>query len=192
MTDTQGKLLVAPPNMPDWRFQKTVLYVWRHDISGAAGVIINKKCNHPDFKHICNEGRVSRNLQINLPVFYGGPVLNNIIGVLHTKDFQLGSSNIHSNYPLAFTLDKKMLEIIAQGGGPKQKMITMGMASWESQQLEDEIDALPPRKRAMSWLILPYDEKIIFGPQPKDLWEMCVSRAVENKTKEITNKIFKD
>ena len=44
----------------------------------------------------------------------------------------------------------------------------------------------------MSWLVLPCDEKLIFGPQPIDLWEMCVSRAVENKTKEITDKIFKN
>ena len=192
MTDIQGKLLVAPPNMPDWRFQKTVLYVWRHDVSGAAAVIINKKCNHPDFKHICEEGRVSRNLQINPPIYYGGPVLNNLIGVLHSKDFQIGSSNTNKLYPLAFTLDRKILEAIAQGGGPKQKIITMGIANWESQQLEDEIDAIPPRKPAMSWLILPCDEKLIFGPQPVDLWDMCVQRAIENKTKEITNKIFKN
>ena len=192
MSDIQGKLLVAPPNMPDWRFQKTVIYIWRHDISGAAGVIINKKCNHPDFKHICQEGRLKRLESINLPVYYGGPVLNNLIGVLHTKDFQLGSSNVNKLYPLAFTLDRKMLEVIAQGGGPKQKLILMGMANWEAQQLEDEIDAIPPRKPTMSWLVLPCDDKLIFGPQPTDLWEMCVSRAVENKTKEITNKIFKD
>ena len=191
MTDTQGKLLVAPPNMPDWRFQKTVIYLWRHDISGAAGVIINKKCNHPDFKHICQEGKVKRLESINPPIYYGGPVLNNLIGVLHTKDFQLGSTNVNKLHPLGFTLDRKMLEVIAQGGGPKQKLITMGMANWESQQLEDEIDALPPRKSTMSWLVLPCDEKLIFGPQPTDLWEMCVSRAIENKTKEITNKIFK-
>ena len=192
MTDTQGKFLVAPPNMPDWRFQKTVIYMWKHDISGAGGVIINKKCNHPDFKHICQEGRLKRLESINLPVYYGGPVLNNLIGVLHTKDFQLGSSNVNKLYPLAFTLDRKMLEVIAQGGGPKQKLILMGMANWEAQQLEDEIDAVPPRKSTMSWLVLPCDEKLIFGPQPIDLWEMCVSRAVENKTKEITDKIFKN
>ena len=192
MTDTQGKLLVAPPNMPDWRFQKTVIYIWRHDITGAAGVIINKKCNHPDFKHICQEGKLKRIENINLPVYYGGPVLNNLIGVLHSKDFQLGSSNINKLHPLAFTLDRKMLEVIAQGGGPKKILITMGMANWESHQLDDEIDAMPPRKPAMSWLVLPCDENIIFGPQPKDLWEMCVSRAIENKTKEITDKIFKN
>ena len=82
--------------------------------------------------------------------------------------------------------------MIAQGGGPKQKLITMGMANWTEGQLEDELEALPPRKPTMSWLVLPYDEKIIFGPQPSDLWEMCVSRAVANKTKEILSHNFKD
>ena len=192
MTDTQGQFLVAPPNMPDWRFQKTVIYMWRHDVSGAAGGGINKKCKHPDFKHICNEGTIKRNENVNPPVFYGGPVLNNIIGVLHSKDVTLGSSNTEKTQPLAFTLDRKMLEMIAQGGGPKQKLITMGMANWTEGQLEDELEALPPRKPTMSWLVLPYDEKIIFGPQPGDLWEMCVSRAVANKTKEILSHNFKD
>ena len=88
MTDTQGKFLVAPPNMPDCRFQKPVIYMWKHDISGAGGVIINKKCNHPDFKHICQEGKLERLENINPPIYYGGPILNNLIGVLHTKDFQ--------------------------------------------------------------------------------------------------------
>ena len=103
MIDTQGKLLVAPPGMPDWRFQKTVVYMWRHDVAGAAGVIINKKCNHPDFKHICDEGSVPRNSDVNLPVYYGGPVMNNIVGILHSKDFMIGSTNTDDKQPLAFT-----------------------------------------------------------------------------------------
>ena len=45
MNDAQGKLLIAPPRLPDWRFQKSVVYMWKHDIGGASGVIINKKCN---------------------------------------------------------------------------------------------------------------------------------------------------
>ena len=192
MTDTQGKLLVAPPGMPDWRFAKTVIYMWRHDVSGAAGVIINKKCNHPDFRHVCTEGGVKLKEGINPPVYYGGPVLNNIVGVLHSKEFQLGSTNTGKGQPLAFTLDKKMLDIIANGDGPKQKLITLGMCNWDSNQLEDEIEALPPRKTAGSWLVIPYEQELVFGPQREDIWEMCVSRAVECKTKEITGKIFKD
>ena len=109
-----------------------------------------------------------------------------------SKLSEKGSSNKSETQPLAFTLDRKMLEVIAQGAGPKQKIITMGMANWTGGQLEDELEALPPRKPAMSWLVLPYDEKIVFGPQPVDLWEMCVSRAIENKTKEILSHNFKD
>ena len=192
MTDTQGKLLVAPPNMPDWRFQKSVIYIWKHDVSGANGVIINKKCNHPTFDHICAEGMVKRAREVNTPVFYGGPMLNNLIGILHTKDFQLTSTNTNKHQPLAFTLDRKILEVVAQGGGPKQKMVTMGISSWTAGQLEAELESTPPRLPTMSWLIMPCDEKLIFGPQPVDFWELCVSRAIEHKTKEVSAKFFRD
>lgn len=192
MTDTQGHLLIAPPNMPDWRFQKSVVYVWRHDVSGAAGVIINKKCNHPDFDHVCTEGKIKKTVPDKIPVYYGGPVLTNILGVLHSLDFRLGSSNNAGGQSLAFTLDRKILEVIAQGGGPKKRLITMGLANWEAGQLENELDPVPPRPKSLSWLILPYDEKIVFTDKPEEMWEHCVNLAVSNKTAEITSKIFKD
>jgi putative transcriptional regulator len=192
MIDTQGKLLVAPPNMPDWRFQKSVIYIWRHDVSGAAGVVINKKCKHPDFDHVCMEGQIKKTTNEKLPMYYSGPVLTNIIGVLHTKDFTIGSSNSAKDQPLAFTLDRKMLEIVAQGAGPKKRLLTMGMSNWESGQLEAELDPVPPRPRTMSWLVLPCDENLVFTDKPDAMWEKCVNLAILNKTAEITSKIFKD
>ena len=166
--------------------------MWRHDVSGAAGVIINKKCNHPDFDHVCKEGQIRKTNPEKMPVYYGGPVLTNILGVLHTKEFQLSSTNHAGDQPLAFTLDRKMLEIVAQGGGPKKRLITMGLANWESGQLESELDPVHPRPRTMSWLVLPCDEKLVFNNAPKDTWEQCVNLAISNKTAEITSKIFKD
>ena len=192
MTDTQGKLLVAPPNMPDWRFAKSVVYMWKHDVSGAAGVIINKICKHPDFKHVCQEGGIKLMTGYNNAVYYGGPVLTNIIGVLHTKDVQLGSSQSRKQDELAYTLDRKMLEMIAQAGGPRKRLIMLGMANWEAGQLEAELDPQPPRPKTMSWITLDYDEDLVFTSKPDDLWETCVSRAVMAKTSEITSKIFKD
>jgi putative transcriptional regulator len=103
MIDTQGKLLIAPPNMPDPRFAKTVIYVWRHDVSGAAGVVINKKCQQPDFRHICNEGIIHRLPKVNHPVYYGGPVLNNVVGVLHSTDYTLSSTNTLVEGDVGFT-----------------------------------------------------------------------------------------
>ena len=44
--------------------------------------------------------------------------------------------------------------------------------------------------------MMDYDEKLVFGQlddaKPDDIWEDCVSRAIRNKTQEITAKIFKD
>jgi putative transcriptional regulator len=192
--DAQGKLLVAPPNMPDPRFRKTVVYMWRHDVSGAAGVVINKRCQQPDFKHICNEGMIHRLPKVNHPVYYGGPILTNMVGVLHSTDFVLKSTNGLMDSNVAFTLDRKILEVIAKGEGPKNKLITLGMANWTTGQLEEELEH--PRSPAMSWLIMDYDEKLVFGQldedRPDDLWERSVSEAIRAKTREITSKVFKD
>ena len=194
MIDTQGKLLISPPNMPDPRFRRTVVYIWRHDVSGAAGVVINKRCQQPDFKHVCAEGLIKRLPKVNHPVYYGGPILTNVVGVLHSTDFILSSTNTLTEDNVGFTLDRKLLEVIANGEGPKNKLITLGMANWGSGQLEEEIEH--PRNPAMSWLLLDYDEKFVFGQldedKPDDLWENCVTQAVKNKTQEITSKLFKD
>ena len=61
-----------------------------------------------------------------------------------------------------------------------------------SGQLEAELDAVPPRKASMSWLIIDYDHELVFGPKREDMWEMCVSKAVQNTTSELTDKIFKN
>ena len=79
------------------------------------------------------------------------------------------------------------------GAGPQNKLITLGLANWDAGQLEEEIEH--PRNPAMSWLMLDYDEKLVFGQledtKPDDVWEDCLQRAVKHKTAEITSKIFK-
>ena len=191
MIDTQGKLLVAPPNMTDWRFQKSVVYIWKHDVSGAAGCIINKRVKNPTWQHICNEGGVPLKSDIQYPTWYGGPVLSNLIGVLHTPDYAGPQTNGMAD-SCRFTLDRKILVDIADNKGPEQFMITIGLSNWEANQLDAELEAVPPRPSTMSWLVLDYDKNLVFGKKESDFWEMCVSRAVANKTSELTNKIFKN
>ena len=194
MIDAQGKLLIAPPGMPDPRFRKTVVFMWRHDVSGAAGVVINKRCQRPTFEHICREGNIRLMPGIKPPVYYGGPVLNNVVGVLHSTEYRLASTNKLADDNVGFTLDSKILEDVARGKGPLNAMVTLGMANWNSSQLEEEIEH--PKAPGMSWLLLDYDEKLVFGQlddaKPDDIWEDCVSRAVRKKTEEITSKIFKN
>tara|TARA_B100001769_G_scaffold244019_1_gene212947 strand:- start:339 stop:926 length:588 start_codon:yes stop_codon:yes gene_type:complete len=192
--DAQGKLLVAPPGMPDPRFRKTVVYIWKHDVSGAAGVIINKRCQRPTFQHVCQEGGITLKPAVNPPVYYGGPILNNVVGVLHSTEYRLHTTNRLADGDVGFTLDSKILEDVAKGKGPLNTIITLGMANWNASQLEEEIEH--PHAPGMSWLMMDYDEKLVFGQledaKPDDIWEDCVSRAIRNKTAEITAKIFKD
>ena len=192
--DAHGKLLVAPPGMPDPRFAKTVVLIWKHDVSGASGVIINKRCKRPTFEHVCQEGKINLRPGVNPPVYYGGPVLNNLVGVLHSTEYRMASTNTMIDGKVGFTLDSKILEDVAKGQGPLNRMITLGICSWNASQLEEEIEH--PHTPAMSWLMLDYDEKLVFGQledsKSDDIWEDCVTRAVKNKTSEITSKIFKD
>ena len=184
MIDTQGKLLVAPPNMTDWRFQKSVIYMWKHDVAGANGIIINKKCQHPDFRHVCMEGNVKIKDNIDAPVYYGGPVLTNVVGVLHSTEYRLPTTNRLAEGNVGFTLDSKILEDVARGKGPLNTMITLGMANWNASQLEEEIEH--PHAPGMSWLLLDYDEKLVFGQledaKPDEIWEDCVSVSYTHLT----------
>ena len=192
--DAQGKLLIAPPGMPDPRFAKTVVFMWKHDVSGASGVIINKRCQRPTFQHVCQEGGITLKPGVKAPVYYGGPVLSNVVGLLHSTEYRLASSNILTEGKVGFTLDSKILQDVARDKGPLNRIVTLGMCSWNASQLEEEIEH--PHTPAMSWLMLDYDEKLVFGQledtKPDEIWEDCVSKAIRNKTAEITSKLFRD
>ncbi len=190
-TYLDGKLLVAPPKMKDWRFAKSVVYIFKHDVSGAGGVIINKKVSVPTFDSVCSEGKIKKRPEINPTVFYGGPVMTNLVGCLHSLDYRIGTTHVSPNN-IGFTLDKTIIEQIANGTGPKQFLLTMGLASWDAGQLESEIDAMPPRNKTGSWLSIDYDNNIVFGPKLQNLWSECVLKCVENTTKDFTNKVFRN
>jgi putative transcriptional regulator len=189
MSDVLGKLLIAPPKMLDWRFAKAVIYMWKHDVSGAGGVIINKRIDNPTFQMVCRDGKIFQNPKVNPLIYYGGPILTNLIGCLHSTDYKIITTNPEQN-SVGFTLDKKILEDIAQNKGPKNYVITMGMASWMPGQLESEIDGALPRLPGTSWLVLDYDPQLVFGAKTKDFWEKCVQRSIEKISKKIVDKAF--
>ena len=127
-------------------------------------------------------------------MYYGGPILNNVVGVLHSTEYSLPTTNTLIEGSVGFTLDSKILMDVAQGRGPLNTMITLGMANWNASQLEEEMEH--PHAPQMSWLMLDYDEKMVFGQledaKPDDIWEDCVTRAIKNKTAEITAKLFQN
>ena len=185
-----GRLLLAPPKMRDYSFAKSVIYMWKHDVSGAAGIIVNKPLSSPTFEAVCQEGELECLSGISPKIHYGGPVMSNMVGVLHTLDFEIKSTNPVRN-DLGFTLDRQAVEAIALGHPPANYFVTMGMASWEPGQLEQEIAAEPPRRETEAWLVLDYDFELVFGSSAKDMWEIALGQAVQQKAQQFTNKIFR-
>ncbi len=52
-----GRFLVAAPSMPDEKFQKSVVFVCKHDDDGALGIIVNNKVDDlPEGETLLIEG----------------------------------------------------------------------------------------------------------------------------------------
>src|SRR5436190_23169916 len=84
-----GRFLVAAPSMPDERFQKSVVFMCKHDDAGALGIIVNNKVDDLPlgqvFKQLGIEGANAANLQ---PVLFGGPVEPSRGLVLHSAEYK--------------------------------------------------------------------------------------------------------
>src|SRR5215467_8686874 len=83
-----GRFLVAAPSMPDERFQKSVVFICKHDDDGALGIIVNNKVDDLPL------GQVYKQLGIDVPesgdkpVLFGGPVETSRGLVLHSADYK--------------------------------------------------------------------------------------------------------
>lgn len=191
MMDIENKILVAPPRMRDTRFQKSVIYVIKHDVQGTTGVIINKPIKYPDFPALCREANIVGRDGINPKIHFGGPVMQNAVGVLHTKDYALGiTEGLYGK--LNFTMDRRIIEDIAKGTMPQKYMITMGFANWDAGQLEAELEAEHPRSKNESWLLVDYDPNLIWQNKKDTLWNACVNISIAEQSNSIVNKFFKD
>jgi putative transcriptional regulator len=67
----------------------------------------------------------------------------------------------------AATID--VLKAIAEGRGPKQRLLALGYAGWNAGQLDHEL-------RENVWLNVPADENLLFGPEIDRKWEQAIAK----------------
>ncbi len=168
--------LVAMPSLDDLNFKHAVIYVCEHNEEGAMGLIINKPLQ-------INLGNVLHHLNIDVtdksseshPVLMGGPVgqehgfiIHNELSFLSEKTKREVDANPDDHTELVISSSKEMLSSIAQGKGPAQYLVTLGYTGWEAGQLENEI-------AKNDWLVIPYDENILFKVPMELRWQMAPS-----------------
>jgi len=164
-----GRFLVAAPSMPDERFQKSVVYVCKHDEDGALGIIVNNKVEDLPlgqvYKQLGIEGPKTANLQ---PVLFGGPVEPSRGLVLHSADYKRGETLMIEG-GMALTASLEILKDMAGGSGPKQAWLALGHSGWQPGQLDREM-------QDNAWLVVDGDAGLVFDPDFAAKWQRALDR----------------
>ena len=164
-----GRFLVAAPSMPDERFQKSVVFICKHDDEGALGIIVNNKVDDLPL------GQVYKQLGIEVPavtaetaVLFGGPVETSRGLVLHSADYKRDETLMIEG-GMALTASLEILKDMAGGSGPKQAWLALGHSGWSPGQLDREM-------QDNAWLVVDADSALVFDPDFEAKWLRALDR----------------
>lgn len=166
----RGDLLVANRDMPDPRFRDTVIYMVEHDANGAFGLIVNRAyAAGPAAAILKDLGIEAEKSDLEIRLFYGGPVEPGRGYVLHTDDWA-GEATLAAGEGFAVTLDVGVLKAVMAGGGPRRSLLALGYAGWGPGQLEAEL-------RREDWLTAPASLDMVFAVDPEKTWVRALKVA---------------
>jgi len=133
-----GQLLVAKPGMADPRFHRTVIFMVKHDDSGAFGLIVNKKLGPLPFAELLTTMRADPDgVKGSVTVHFGSPVEPRRGFILHTADYTKSPLfTVNALYSISFDAD--IVRAMASGRGPARRILAIGYAGWGTGQLERE------------------------------------------------------
>jgi len=135
--------LIATEKIKDSRFEKTVILMLEHDEKGALGIVINKPLGKITLGSLISkidDPSINKKklYDIEIPIFWGGPVDEHKILILHTNDYKNETTIKYNN--LSTSSDLTTLVKIAEKKGPKKSLVILGLAAWNIGQLDGEIE----------------------------------------------------
>jgi putative transcriptional regulator len=165
-----GRFLVAAPSMPDERFQKSVVFICKHDEDGALGIIVNNKVEDLPL------GQVYKQLGIEVSpaaaeraVLFGGPVETSRGLVLHSADYKREGETLLIEGGMALTASLEILKDMAGGSGPKEAWLALGHSGWQPGQLDFEM-------QDNAWLVVDGDAALVFDTDFAAKWQRALDR----------------
>ena len=170
----KDNLLVAQNDNTDSKFYKSVIILLEHDEKGAIGFAVNKLLGaYPLSSLVSNNNKIKeidkKKLdKLILPIYWGGPVDENRIFVLHTNEYKSKSTKIFNS--LSVTNDLQILIDISENKGPKENLILIGISGWGENQLEGELDR-------NQWSLGEFDLNLIFNDENKSKWDLANKRV---------------
>ena len=159
-------LLIATEKIRDSRFEKTVIIMLEHDKKGAIGIVINKPLGTISLGSLISkvdDQSINKKelYDVKIPVYWGGPVDDHKMLILHSKDYKNESTDRYKDFSI--TRDYKILFDIAENKPPKKYLVILGYSGWGAAQLEGEMEI-------DHWILSELDSQIIFEKESNNKW----------------------
>lgn len=168
----RGDLIISPPFMPDTRFNRSVIMITQDNPGGSHGFCLNRATNNT-VNDLLQEHNVD--LNIHIPLYWGGPVHPNTVWMMHSREWEL-ESTVGINEFWAMTSNMNMFHHMCEGKVPLRFRVFYGFAAWAPGQLAAEIRGEEPFEKNSSWLIAKDpDPSFIMECPVEDLWEACTT-----------------
>lgn len=166
----KNHFLIAMPTLTDPYFQKSVVYLCEHDAQGAMGFIINFPVKLTIQELLSNVETIKHQPDPPLtnPVFLGGPLELERGFVLHSP-LSDNSQSTKLNNQLMMSNSNLVLSTLGTDNEPEKYMVTLGYASWDSGQLEQEMND-------NHWLTIKSENDIIFNTPIEKRWSASLQR----------------
>lgn len=154
----KGCLLISEPHLPDYNFDRSVIYLCEHNEKGSFGLVLNKQSSF-------NLSDLTPQVGIDFEVGVGGPVENNTLHFLH-RNSPMIEFNVEVGENIKWGGDyEQILEWIRIGESEDDILFFMGYSGWSEGQLQEEIDC-------NSWIVFPEaSEHLLFDTRKKNLWK---------------------
>ncbi len=165
--------LVATEKMKDPRFKNTVIIMLENDEKGARGLVINKPLASIPLGSLIYKSRNATIKQkelynVKIPVYWGGPVNENKIVILHSQEYKNKTTKNFKN--ISISSDYNILFEIADNKGPKKNLVIVGISSWGEGQLEGEMER-------DHWTLSEVNADLIFEIDNNEKWLNAINNS---------------
>ena len=172
-SSVKNHFLIATEKMTDNRFSKTVIVMLESDENGAWGLTINKRLGTMPIALLIdpslNTSEEREELfEVNIPIFWGGPVDPKEIFILHSNEYKSESTIKYEN--ISISQDYEILLDIAKNKGPKKSLVILGYSGWGKGQLEGEMER-------DHWILSDIDLDITFDEESKKKWDKAIKNS---------------
>lgn len=155
----KGILLIANPFLKDPNFMRSVVLLCDHQEDGSIGFVLNKQ-------QVYTLDEIVPELEeIQLPVFFGGPVQTDTLHFLHVCPDQIpGCQEVTDG--IYWGGDFELVKDLLRKNELDTRSIRffIGYSGWGSNQLNDEL-------KEESWITAMANQHLVFTCKAEDVWK---------------------